>query len=74
MSWGGPPLLDLTAKSRPHLDLMASPDSTLEAEVERLLTLGAPYADVGQGAVDWVVLADPDGHQFCVQPRPPTAG
>ena len=36
------------------------------AQVERLLALGAPRVDLGQGEVDWVVLADPDGHEFCV--------
>jgi hypothetical protein len=34
--------------------------------VDRLLGLGAEHADVGQGEVPWVVLADPDGNAFCV--------
>jgi predicted enzyme related to lactoylglutathione lyase len=34
--------------------------------VERLLALGARHADVGQGVVSWVVLADPEGNEFCV--------
>jgi Glyoxalase-like domain len=53
------------AKNRLHLDLRpvgASP----EAEVERLLGLGARPADIGQGQVPWVVLADPEGNEFCV--------
>jgi hypothetical protein len=29
--------------------------------VQRLLALGATYADVGQREVGWVVLADPEG-------------
>jgi catechol 2,3-dioxygenase-like lactoylglutathione lyase family enzyme len=52
-------------KNRLHLDLRpvgASP----EAEVERLLGLGARRADIGQGEVPWVVLADPEGNEFCV--------
>jgi hypothetical protein len=37
----------------------------------RLLALGARRVDVGQGAVPWVVLADPEGNEFCVlAPRP----
>jgi hypothetical protein len=36
------------------------------AEVERLRALGATGADVGQGEVSWVVMADPAGNQFCV--------
>jgi len=35
-------------------------------EVERLLALGARPVDVGQGDVSWVVLADPEGNEFCV--------
>jgi predicted enzyme related to lactoylglutathione lyase len=53
-----------TVKNRLHLDL--SPDDQ-EAEVNRLLTLGARRVDVGQGEeVTWVVLADPEGNEFCV--------
>jgi hypothetical protein len=39
--------------------------------VARLQTLGATPADVGQGDVPWIVLADPEGNEFCVlAPRP----
>jgi predicted enzyme related to lactoylglutathione lyase len=34
--------------------------------VARLRALGATPADVGQGEVTWVVLADPEGNEFCV--------
>ncbi|MGO2815730.1 MAG: VOC family protein, partial [Brevibacterium aurantiacum] len=38
-----------------------------DAEVERLLRLGAVRVDVGQtGEEPWVVLADPEGNEFCV--------
>ena len=37
-----------------------------DEEVRRLLDLGARHADVGQGDVSWVVLADPEGNEFCV--------
>lgn len=50
-------------KNRLHLDLR--PDDQ-EAEVARLLGLGARHADVGQGQQSWVVLADPEGNEFCV--------
>jgi hypothetical protein len=36
------------------------------AEVERLTALGARRIDIGQGDVSWVVLADPEGNEFCV--------
>ena len=54
-----------TVKNRLHLDLRPV-DRSPEAEVERLIGLGARRADVGQGEVPWVVLADPEGNEFCV--------
>lgn len=50
-------------KNRVHLDL--APDDQA-AEVDRLLALGATRIDVGQGDVTWVVMADPEGNEFCV--------
>jgi hypothetical protein len=50
-------------KNRLHLDFR--PDDQ-QAEVERLLSLGARHAYVGQGQQSWVVLADPEGNEFCV--------
>jgi hypothetical protein len=51
-------------KNRLHFDLRPSDQS---AEVERLTTLGATRVDIGQGALStWVVLADPEGNEFCV--------
>jgi hypothetical protein len=58
-------------KNRVHLDLNAA-SSTVEAEVERLLALGATHADVGQSDSDpFVVLADPEGNEFCLLKRSP---
>ena len=51
-------------KNRLHLDLAGGPDR--EAEVRRLLDLGARRADIGQGDVPWDVPADPEGNEFCV--------
>jgi catechol 2,3-dioxygenase-like lactoylglutathione lyase family enzyme len=56
---------DKTVKNRLHLDLRPV-DGSHEAELERLLALGARHADVGQGADPWVVLADPEGNEFCL--------
>ena len=51
-------------KNRLHLDLRPGDQA---AEVARLEGLGASRADVGQGPdVSWVVMADPDGNEFCV--------
>jgi hypothetical protein len=53
-----------TLKNRLHLDLRPKDQA---AEVARLEALGARRVDVGQRAeVSWVVLADPDGNEFCV--------
>ena len=52
-----------TVKNRLHVDLRPA-DQT--AEVDRLIDLGATPADVGQNDVSWVVLADPEGNEFCV--------
>jgi len=52
-----------TVKNRLHIDL--APDDQA-AEVERIIGLGARRVDIGQGEVRWVVLADPEGNEFCV--------
>jgi hypothetical protein len=54
-----------TIKNRVHLDVKAV-DGDQDAEVERLIALGARRVDIGQGDVSWVVLADPEGNEFCV--------
>lgn len=60
-----------SAKNRVHLDLAAASAEDQAAEVKRVMELGAAPADVGQGDVPWVVLADPEGNEFCVlDPRP----
>lgn len=57
-------------KNRLHLDLRPADQG---AEVARLEGLGARRTDVGQGAdATWVVMADPEGNEFCVL-RPFTA-
>jgi hypothetical protein len=54
-----------TVKSRLHLDVNPT-DREQDEEVRRLLDLGDRDADVGQGDVSWVCLADPEGNEFCV--------
>ncbi|MEU8385786.1 VOC family protein [Streptosporangium sp. NPDC048865] len=51
---------------RVHLDLLPRPGEDRAAEVARLRALGATDLDLGQGDVPWTVLADPEGHEFCV--------
>jgi glyoxalase superfamily protein len=66
ITWGGPPLTPKTGKYRLYFDLAPPPGGDQQAEVERLVSLGATRIDIGQGDVSWVVMADPDGHEFCV--------
>jgi hypothetical protein len=59
-----------TGKDRVHLDLASQSEEHQADLVGRLRALGAQPADVGQGDVPWVVLADPEGNEFCVlEPR-----
>jgi hypothetical protein len=55
-----------TVKNRVHLDLASTSPQDQAAIVARAVELGAKPADVGQGDVPWVVLADPEGNEFCV--------
>ena len=69
----GPPLLFVrvpdakTVKNRVHLDLQ--PDGTRADEVRRLSELGASVVDdrTGPDGRGWVVMADPEGNEFCVE-------
>ncbi|MGN6682181.1 MAG: VOC family protein [Streptosporangiaceae bacterium] len=75
ISWGGPPLMPKAGKDRLHFDLAPPAGGDQQAEVDRLVSLGATRIDIGQGEVSWVVMADPDGHEFCVlTPSPPMGG
>ncbi|OFI39897.1 glyoxalase [Arthrobacter sp. SW1] len=55
-----------TVWNRMHLDLLPYPGDDQAAAVARLRELGATTADIGQGEVPWVVMADPEGNEFCV--------
>lgn len=66
----GPPWIfiavpdEKVVKNRLHLDFQ--PDDQ-QAEVDRLISMGAKHVDIGQsGDESWVVLADPEGNEFCV--------
>ena len=53
-------------KNRVHLDLRSADADDQAALLARLTGLGARPADIGQGDVPWVVLADPEGNELCV--------
>jgi len=59
-----------SSKNRVHVDLASR---TPEAEIERLLALGATLADPGDGpqwrtgnGTRWVTMTDPEGNEFCI--------
>ncbi|GGS56589.1 glyoxalase [Streptomyces daghestanicus] len=53
-------------KARLHIDVNPT-DRDQDAELARLLALGARPADIGQtGEEQWHVLADPEGNEFCL--------
>ena len=57
-----------TAKNRVHPDLEPT-DRTRDEEVERVVALGARITDDRRNAdgTGWVVLADPEGNEFCIE-------
>jgi catechol 2,3-dioxygenase-like lactoylglutathione lyase family enzyme len=72
--FGGPqPTLILSPSTDPrtgklplHIDVNPT-DRDQDAELERLLALGARPVDVGQtGEESWHCLADPEGNEFCL--------
>jgi predicted enzyme related to lactoylglutathione lyase len=66
ITWGGPPLMPKKGKNRLHFDLAPPVDGDQQAEVDRLVSLGATRIDIGQHDVSSVAMADPDGNEFCV--------
>jgi predicted enzyme related to lactoylglutathione lyase len=68
ITWGGPPLKPKTGPRRLRLDLAPSPGGDQEAEVERLVQLGATRVE-GPGRTEpdgSVAMTDPDGNEFSV--------
>ena len=66
VSWGGPPLMPKTRKNRLRFEIAPPVHGDQQAEVDRLVSLGASRIDTGQGELSSVHMADPDGHEFCV--------
>ncbi|MEU7858624.1 VOC family protein [Nonomuraea sp. NPDC049141] len=68
ITWGGPPVRPKTGKNRLHFDLAPPADGDQQAEVDRLISLGATRIDLGRHGSGHVMMADPDGNEFCVLP------
>ena len=66
ITWGGPPVRPKAGRNRLHFDLAPSPGSDQQAEVDRLVSLGATRTESGPDGS--VVMTDPDGNEFCVLP------
>jgi Glyoxalase-like domain len=60
IAWGGPPLMPKTGRSRLHFDVAPPVHRDQQAEVDRLISVGATRIEVGPGEVGWVVMADPE--------------
>ena len=65
ITWGGPPVNPLVA-NRLHIDVAPSADSSQQAEIDRLVALGARRSSPADKDTDRVVMIDPDGNKFCV--------
>ncbi|MFY1674474.1 VOC family protein [Plantactinospora sp. WMMB334] len=68
IAWGGPPLMPKTGRDRVHFHLVPDVGADQQAEVERLVSLGATRIDTARGEPGSVALADPDGNEFWVLP------
>jgi predicted enzyme related to lactoylglutathione lyase len=66
ITWGGPPLMPRTGRNRLHFDLAPPVDGDQQAEVDRLVAIGATRIDIGDSEVGRVAMTDPDGNEFCV--------
>ncbi|MBO8184059.1 VOC family protein [Streptomyces spirodelae] len=66
ITWGGPPLMPKPGRNRLHFDIAPPANGDREAEIDRLISLGATRADTSQDDADGIPMTDPDGNEFCV--------
>ncbi|MFJ8082953.1 VOC family protein [Streptomyces sp. NPDC096205] len=67
ITWGGPPVAPKTGTNRLYFELVVPTGADWEAEVERLIALGATRTETGEGDGSRVMMLDPDGNEFSVQ-------
>ncbi|MFI7419435.1 VOC family protein [Nonomuraea sp. NPDC049684] len=65
ITWGGPPVAPKTGPNRLCFELATPTDADREAEIDRLLSLGATRA--GEGNDGQVLMFDPDGNEFSLR-------
>ncbi|MEU3483853.1 VOC family protein [Streptomyces sp. NPDC033754] len=66
VTWGGPPLNPRDGRNRLRFELAPPAEADQQAEIDRLVSLGATRIDAGNGETRWVTMADPDGNEFRV--------
>lgn len=66
VTWGGPPLNPKDGRNRLRFELAPPADGDQRAEVDRLVSLGATRVGTDRDETGRVVMADPDGNEFCV--------
>ncbi|MEU1439608.1 VOC family protein [Streptomyces sp. NPDC005786] len=67
ITWGGPPVAPKAGTNRLSFELALPADADVEAEIDRLISLGAVRAHAGEGEDGRVLLLDPDDNEFSVQ-------
>ncbi|MGY0021009.1 VOC family protein [Streptomyces sp. cg35] len=67
ITWGGPPVAPKAGTNRLYLELAIPADADWNAEVDRLISLGATRTDTGEGDSGQLLMLDPDGNEFAVQ-------
>lgn len=66
ITWGGPPVNPKLGTNRLHFDLAPPVDGDQQAEVDRLVSLGATRVDADQDVAGRIPMLDPDGNEFWV--------
>lgn len=67
ITWGGPPVAPKTGPNRLHFELVIPADASYEAELDRLVSLGASRIDAGEGDGEQALMLDPDGNEFSLR-------
>ncbi|MFE4874044.1 VOC family protein [Streptomyces sp. NPDC056682] len=67
ITWGGPPVAPKAGTNRLYFELSLPADDDWEAEVDRLVSLGATRTDTAEGDGGQVLMFDPDGNEFSVR-------
>jgi catechol 2,3-dioxygenase-like lactoylglutathione lyase family enzyme len=65
ITWGGPPVAPKAGRNRLHLEIAPTDAADVDAEVQRLVSLGA--TDTGARTDAWLVLVDPDDNELWVR-------